>query len=324
MEQTPVFDTETGRLGSDLDRLETKVGKIGLNGPEIARSILADMDSVYERIQAMENETSRKQAVAQFDGIAGRLRQDTSAFLRDLGGSGVMKKAREAERPSEDHWWWYLDVFLAQNRKGLLRRLLIILGVIAAALVVLALVYNRFFAPDPQFAARYAHEQSARDALINGDLDLSLNEISAGLAAAPNDPTLLALRGVVEEKQGKQEAAIEDFMASQAGFGSKETFLLARGQAYAMASMPTQALADALTVIQMNPNSSEAYLLAGQVHEASQEYREALDFYNKGFDAANATGHTELAAMARMRIAMVMQTMGGRSLPADGTETPTP
>lgn len=324
MEQIPVFDNETGRLSSELDRLETKVGKIGLNSPEAARSILADMDSVSQRMEALESEASRKQASAQFAGISGKLRRDAGVFLRDLGGAAALKKAREAANPSEDHWWWYLDAYLAEKRMAALKRSLITFGVIAAALVVLGIVYNRFFAPDPKVAARYGYEQSARDALINGNLDQSMIEIAQGLAISPDDPTLLMLRGVVEEKQGNQAAAQQDYAASQNGFGSQEPFLLARGQAYSMANMQNQALADAQAVLQMDPKSAEAYLLTGQVYESTQRYKDALDSYNKGFDAANASGQTELAAMAKMRMAMVMQVMGAQPAPTGGAETPTP
>jgi hypothetical protein len=65
---------------------------------------------------------------------------------------------------------------------------------------------------------------------------------------------------------------------------------------------------------------AEAYLLAGQVHEMLGLFREALADYEQAYRAADASEHLELAAMARMRTAMLMQMMNN---PAFST-TPQP
>jgi tetratricopeptide (TPR) repeat protein len=83
------------------------------------------------------------------------------------------------------------------------------------------------------------------------------------------------------------------------------------------------ALLDGQEVIRVNPNSAQGYLLIGQANELLGKPGEALDNYDKAFAAAEKTGQTELAAITRTRIAMLMQTMNTQiESPMPPTETP--
>lgn len=313
-----------GTLSDELDRIETLVGRVGMNSKEQSREILSRLDEVYPEIQNLENETSRKTAEGQLAGISGHLHSEAGQFVRDLGGAAALKNLRTERQPSQDQWWWYLDEYLDQRRKASLRRSLFVMGGLALALVILAVLYEAFLAPDPAVSARYGHEQLARDYLLNNDLDQALSEAEQGLTYAPQDPALLILKGVILEKQGETEEALQVMEAGEQYSATREDFLLTRGEAYSLANQPEKALADVEELLMANPDMPQAYLLAGQAYEVLGDYLKALEEYDKAFDAAEATDQSELAAIARTRTAMIMQLVrpGTNQLTAEPTAQP--
>jgi tetratricopeptide (TPR) repeat protein len=310
-------------IGDGIDRIEVIVGKIGLNSADQALSLLTEFDTASERIKALDDGDTKKALTTQIDSALAKLRKNAGPFLRDIGGAHVLKEAREAVQPSEDRTWWYLDEYLASNRKASIRRVAITGGVIILALVVLGVLYQAFLAPDPVVAERYSREQSAQEALIMGDLPDALTEVDAGLKVAPADPTLLVLRGVILEASGRQAEAQADFLAA-ADQVKEEEFYLLRAQAYIFANLPDKAFADAQQAIQLNPDSIQAYLYRGQAQESMLEYTSAMKDYEKAFSIADETGQGALAAMTRMRIAMLTQLMTSDVSSPDWLQTATP
>lgn len=313
-----------GTIGDELDRLEVWAGKIGMNSRERAYALLRGLDKVYQGMQEIENEQSRKVAEAQFGGIVAKMQREAGQMLRDLGGPAALAEERARVQPPAEHIWWYLDEHLARSRRNALRRLLITGGVILAALAVLAAAYQLFLAPDPAVAARYGRVQSAQDLLMSGNYAQGLAEAEAGLAIAPRDPELTTLKGVLQELSGQAAEAEQTYTEAAGLFERREDFHVTRGQAYAMAGQAEKALADALEAIRLNAEMPEAYLLAGQAHEMLMMFQEALEDYDRAYAAAEAADKLQLAAMARMRTAMLMQSMGSQALPTLPSETESP
>ncbi len=311
-------------IGDQLDRLEVWAGKIGMNSREQAYALLRGLDDAYRGLQEIENEQSRKVAEAQFGGIVAKMRREAGLMLRDLGGRSALAEERARVQPPGEHTWWYLDEHMDHLRKNALRRLLVTGGIIVVAVAVLAVVYQRFLAPDPQVALRYRYAQSAQDTLIQGDYAKGLAEIEQGLAISPRDPELLTLKGVLLELSGEEAAAKATFTEAAGLFERAEDFYVARGQSYAMANQPEKALADAEEAIRRNPDLAEAYLLSGQAHELLQMFQAALADYDQAYITAEATEKLQLAALARMRMAMLMQSMNIQSLPTAPAETEVP
>ena len=314
----------SGTIGDQLDRLEVWAGKIGMNSREQAYALLRGLDDAYRGLQDIENEQSRKVTEAQFSGIVAKMQREAGLMLRDLGGRAALAEERARVQPPGEHAWWHLDEYLDRSRKSALRRWLVIGGIIIAALAILAVVYQFFLAPDPQVAARYRHVQFAQDTLIQGDYARGLAEIEQGLVVAPRDPELLTLKGVLLELSGEAAAAQATFTEAARLFERAEDFYMARGQSYAMANQPEKALADAEEALRRNPDLAEAYLLSGQAHELMRMVQEALADYDLAYVTAEATDKGQLAALARMRMAMLMQSMNSQGLPTLPVETETP
>lgn len=311
-------------ISDALDRLDIPASKIGLITAEEAVELLKGLDTVHVRMLELEQGSqSRKTAEAQLNEIIAKLRKEARQFIRDLGGSQVLQQARAEVNPPADHSWWYLDKWLEEKHQAAFKRSMLTVGIVAVILIVLAALYNRFLAPDPQESARFGHQQSATDRMINNDFKGALQEIELGLKISPTNPELLVLKGVAQEQLGQTAQSAESFRVAEEGYEQKEDFLLARAQAYLIASQPEKVLADVRAVIGLNPQSASAYLLRGQAHEAQKKYNEAMDDYNLAFRAADATGRSELAAMSKIYIAMLTQTMNSQ-IQAEPLFTPTP
>lgn len=308
---TPNNLSTSETVGETLDRLAVFSGKIGMNSPEQALALLRGLDDAYERMQSLEiGSQSRRLAQVQLDEILAQLHREAAQFIRDLGGVQVLRQARQEANPPEDHTWWYLDDYLAEKRRQTLRHLLTAAAVVVVALVILGAVYRRFLAPSPQVLARYNSEQTAQQLLTEGDLAGALAQVDEGLKGSPGDANLLILKGVIQEAQGETSQAAQSYAAAEKSLPNREDFLVTRGQNYLLAGRFEQALADAQQAVQINPDSAQAYLLMGQSHEQLRLYREALDDYDKAFQAANKINQPALAAIARQHTAMLLQSVG--------------
>lgn len=305
-----------GAIGEELDRLDVLTGKIGQLNHEQALGLLHSLDTVYVRIEQLEaSSQSRKLSETQFEGIIAKLNAESSKFLRDLGGAHVLQEARAKKTPPDTNEWWFLDERLFEKRRAAMKRSLITAGVVVAVLAILAVVYQNFLAPDPTISAIYGYEQNAQDLMMNGDLEKALDQVNKGLQLDPADYSLLILRGVISESLGKNEEAAQDFALAQKSVASQEIFYLTRGQSYLFTNQVDKALVDADEASRLSPGSAQAKLLAGQVYETQMLYSEALDAYNLAFEYAEKAQQTEVAAVTRMRIAMLMQTMNAQILP---------
>lgn len=327
MEENRYSNTATRTVGEALDRLEVPAGKIGLNTKQQSIDLLKGLDTVYARLQEINPDSqSRRVAETQFESIVAKLETEGSRFLRDIGGAQALQSERQTVNPPREHEWWFLDELVLERQKGSVRRGLKVGGAILGALIVLVLVYNLFLAPDPKVAAVYGHQSSAQEHLMAGNAQSALEEVEQGLQVDPQDATLLITKGIIHDIQGQPDLAEESFAAALAVSASAEEFYVTRGQAYLMAQQMEKALLDAQEAVKANPNSAQAYLLSGQVYETTNRADAALTDYDKAFEAASQGNQPELAALARMRTAMLLQTMGVQSPynEQEGTAAPAP
>ncbi len=309
-----------GSISQALDKLEISVEHLERLTPEQAAALLQEMDSLQAQIDRLEGKISRKTAEGQFEMALARLRSQTGAFLQAVGGAAAMQALRATHSPDPSHSWWFLDEWVAQRK--LARRRVLILGA-AGVLIALALVvvlYQLVFRPDPALEARYAHEQRAQDALHQAKLPQALDEVTQSLTYAPTDASLLVLKGVILELSGQADAAAQAYQLGEQNTGSREAFLNLRGGDYLTANQADKALADAQAVLQMDAKSYNANLIAGTVYEARSDLMKALDFYGRAYDSADSQNHASQAAVARSRMASVLQKINS---PAD-LYTPTP
>jgi len=312
LDKSPFFVEQKALTAADevrdlLAQLEAKIARLGRDkGPE-AQTVLELFDSVAARLAELHagGQVLRAEE-ARWEAASAVFRRKAGTFLRALGGFGALAEARRARQPEPTAWWWFIDQWLMEKRQTQLRRLALWAAVAVAVLALLGVLYQRFLAPDPATRERLRHEQAADSLTMDGNLAGALAEVDQALGYAPGDATLLALKGVLQQKLG-QFAADETFAAAEKAAGSREAFLITRAQMYMRVGDGRDMLADAQEVVAANPESAPGYLLLGQANELLGNGQDAIAAYEKSGRLADAQDNPQLAAIARMNLATLLQ-----------------
>jgi tetratricopeptide (TPR) repeat protein len=300
--------TRADELRHQLDELEAKLGRLGYGLGREALTILPLFDAVSATMASFQAEGQSMRAEwARLETASAALRRKATVFLREIGGTRALQGARRTHQPLPANWWWFLDQVVADKRRAQLRQLLMTAAGTVGVLLLLFALYQRFLAPDPATRARLEHEQAAENLVLEGDLATALSEVDQALAIAPGDPSLLIFKGGLQQALGQKAAAEETFSQAEAAFGDRETFLLARGQMYLRLDQAQAALSDAEAAIQLNPESASGYLLLGRANEWLENYQQAIAAYEQAATLADAQGNSQIAAMARVNMGVLMQ-----------------
>ncbi len=70
---------------------------------------------------------------------------------------------------------------------------------------------------------------------------------------------------------------------------------------------PEAAVADALEVIKLNPESAPGYMLMGRAYERMEDYLDAIFAYEQAIDLAEQQGDFQLAGTTRVNVGILMQ-----------------
>lgn len=228
-----------------------------------------------------------------------------------------MEGARNLYQPPSDSWWWRADEILAAERKVKIWRGLRGAGIAAAVIVLLAVIYQNFFAPDPALQASMIHQQQAENSLIEGDYENALREAGEALVQTPDESGLLILKGVIEESLDQPEAASASFDNAREMLIDNEDFYTYRSVLYLMTGQAESSLADSVAALKINPDSVISYLNMGQAYTLLEDYPAAIESYQLADETAIRTGNTQLQAVARINLAQVLQMSTLSEFPVD-------
>ncbi len=302
--------TPAAQLRELLGQLEVHIGKLEHDSTEEARKILALFDAADTVIAELQQAGAPLSAeLSRFDTISASFRRKARIFLRKVGGTDVLITLREERQPEAAQWWWFLDQQVAEQVRGQRRRQTKSLLIGAVIFVVLAGVYALFLRPDAATRERFQRQQMAEELARTGDYAAALTEVNAALAVAPDDVSLLALKGVAQTQLGLEAEAATTFAAAAAAAKSREDFLLARAQIYLTLNMADAVLADAQAAITANPQSARGYLYLAQANTMIGNFLEAETQYDEAWRLADEAGDAELAAIARVQKAYLYQLM---------------
>ncbi len=296
------------KLGSQIDELEAKIGRLGYGLGQEALTIPPLFDTVTEGLVAFQAEGhSMRAEEARLKTATADLKRKAKVFLREVGGPETLKEARRSHQPDPTHWWWYLDKLVADERRARLRRILFVVAGVVAALILLVALYELLLAPDPATRERLRLQQNAESLALSGDLTAALGEVEQALAIAPDNPDLLILEGSLQQNLGQSAEAEEAFAAAQAALDDREDFLLARARTYLLLDQAQEAQADAQEVIDLNPESAPGYMLLGRSHQLQENYLDAIFAYEQAGTLAETQGNSRLAATARVNLGFLLQ-----------------
>ena len=291
-----------------LNNLQLRIVRLPQAHNEDALQIPVMLDQaadLLDEIQQSGGSASSEESL--FETILAQFQKYRKAFLQRAGGAVALEKARQAHQPTADHWWWFVDETLAAERRQGIRRALIIGGISILVLAVLAVVYQKFLAPDPALQASIGYQTSAENFLTTGEYEEVLAQVELALQNTPDNPTLYVLQGLAYELLGEPELATKSYETAQKGFPNRDSFYAIRAGYYLMANQGELALADTDAAIAINPDSAVSFLRKAQAYEMLGEISKAIDTYELASDVASRIGNPQLEVMARMNLAQLLQ-----------------
>jgi tetratricopeptide (TPR) repeat protein len=280
------------------------------------------MDDIQKKLDDYHfNEVEVKAEVAEFENLSSQLRKQARTFINDLGGIPQLVNLRQQHNPPRKNWWWYLDIWLAEQQKQFIKKTAIRLAIASVVILVGILLYQRFLAPDPTTIAIMDHQRTADSLFSAKDFAGALQETDAALALSPDNAEMLIYRGIILENLNRLDDAEKSYQLARKYLPSEDYFYLTRATLYINLGDFNKVLSDSNKAIEINPNSPQAYLLNGSALEELGLFNEASQAYDKCAALAEKTNSPELAAQAKIKQAYMIQRMN--ALPAMDVGTPT-
>jgi len=299
--------TPADELRGVLSECERAVGELRGSG-KAALTLLHGLDRLAELWPQLEaSGVDLRPERARLTTLEGQLRRKAGTLLRELQASGGLAKARQAVQPDRSHWWWYLDEELRAARRRNVRRALLGFAIIAVLAVGALGLYQRFLAPDPVTLRVQELQTEGEELASQGEYATALARFEEALTLRPDDPELYLWQGVLYEASGQREEAAKAFEAARTLFGQATAFHFARGFIYARLQQVEKIEAEAQAILAIDPHSPQGHFLLGNVYELRGEVPKALASYEQASELALERDETELAALAKVRMAFLLQ-----------------
>ena len=300
--------TQISELRDLLKMLENRIAKLKEIDSDEALEILPLLDQATNKLTELNEAGAAVSGEAtQLESLLMQLHQKRAVFVNRAGGASALQSARQEYQPVKDHWWWFMDQTLANERKSSLLRWVSGLLILGVLLVVIVFVYQRFFAPDPAFQASYGLMHEAEGALMIGDYPVALDKVNQALTYTPDDPDLYLMKGVIYQGLGDPEAAEASFVIARKGIDGEDVFLVERSRLYSMLNLFDLVIEDANMALLINPDRVSAYIFRGQAYEMLGDNTSAIADFEKASEVAEKIGNVQLQAVARMHLAQALQ-----------------
>lgn len=301
---------EVNTINAKLDLIESYLAKIDGKPSPFVEKIFGYMDEIYAQVKSLrENNVEMVKIQTQLNYVSNRIYSSASVLIKSYGGTKAMEETRKYRRVSEEQWWWYLDQYLKEKRKKDLQKAgkIGVLGI--AAIAILVLIYNQFIAPPPEVRARMEYEDKIDDLIAVGDYAGAMNEITPALALTPDYYPLWIKKGVLANVLGDEQTEKASYEMAMQLSSTPEYFFYERANIFMQFGMYDEVLADADNLLEINPDSAEAFLFQGLVYETLGQMDEAFAAFEKAATLAEEQNKTQLVATIRVRMGMIMQSI---------------
>ncbi len=238
--------------------------------------------------------------------VQGQLRSKAAIFVREASRAGGLKSARLQANPSPDHWWWFLDGYVAQARRQ--RALRIGLGVLVGIVVVALLLWfvQSRLPTDPRLRRIIDLESTLDTQLTDGNIPAAIATLQELRDLDPENARYAVLLGALYEVWGDTTAAEAQY-ADARRLVDEGMFHTMRAEAYLQVGRAKRALEEARRAVELRPDSPEAYFFLGSAAEALGDVPSALQAYDKASQLAEEQDRAELLAIIRVRMAFLLQ-----------------
>jgi tetratricopeptide (TPR) repeat protein len=307
--------TPADELRDRLTACEKCIANIRGSGTR-ARALLEDMDRISELWPVLEAAgVDLRPEAGRWETIQASLRRVARRLLKELRAGGGLAAVRAELHPDgQCQWWWRLDAVIAQEDKRRALRIGLIGATVGAAVLAVYFIFRLLFPVDPNLQAAM-DLQSAGELKIQraGDFAGALDDFKAATGYQPNDAETWVRLGVVQEKLGDPTGAEESYRRARALVANESEFRFTRAGVYLTLGLLEEARADAEASVAAEPENPYNHYLLSSIYESLGQGPAALASLQRASDLADAQQQTQLSAMARYRMAILMQQVQQRS-----------
>ena len=293
-----------------------------------ARGVLEDMDRISELWPALEAAgLDLRPEAGRWETIQASVKRVARRLLKELRASGGLAAVRAEQHPDgQCAWWWRLDEAVAQDSKRRALRTSLTVATIIVAVLAAYFLFRLLFPVDPNLKAAM-DLQSAGEMKIqtSGDFAGALADFRSATSFLPNDAETWLRLGVVQEALGDQKGRAESYKRARALTASDSDFQFTRASVYFTLGLMDKAQRDAEASVAAAPENPYGHYLLSSIYETLGQGPAALASVKRAAELAEAQEQTQLSAMARYRMAMMMQQAQQRGFDSPlPTETPLP
>lgn len=293
-----------------LDDVDAMLGRLDGSVSPLAERVFLLMDEIHHQMIFLKNDDHELEKIrSQYEYISTKLHKSAPNLVKSIGGKQKLQDRRNLYSVKKEHWWWFLDEYLASKRNHELKRAGIVLVIVLFILSIAALVYDRFIAPPPEVRARLAYESRISEFIDEGNYQAASLETEQALLLAPDYYPLWIKKGVLERVMGNNELEVAAYQTALTLANNPENFFVERSSVFMQFGLLDDLLEDANTLIEKYPNSPEGYLFIGMVNEERGNLFEANQYYETAYQLAVNQGKNQLAATIRVRMGMIMQSI---------------
>jgi tetratricopeptide (TPR) repeat protein len=293
---------------NDADELREQIDNceksLALLNAESARKLMLDANTAHQMMQTLlAAGADLRGEVARLQSVDERIIRNARPIVKLLGGRQALIDLRTQTAPGTHEPWWMLDAELDRRRQKLLKRLGVIAGIIVGILIIGYIARPILFPPDPVGDAI----ADATNALYKQDMVGVQSAIDAGLAQVPTSTELLIWKGYLYEQAGDKASADAAYAEALKSAGSEKDYLLQRSMDFVRLGDYAQVVTDTTKLIEMSPDSAEAYYMRASGYEGLNQRQQAMADLEKCGELAQAAGNDSLYAQSRVRLATLMQ-----------------
>ena len=301
--------TAASDLRDMLRELEVGAGDLGGKGEQVLDvlrlrdRVQAEMERLIEQGLNLKSEQTRLETV---DGVITR---HAAVIEKELRKTGGLAAAREAEQPSEDKTWWFVDIPYYQAKKQRTRSTWIALAIIAVVVVVAAYVSNHFFGPGTKAERVRTHFVNGQQYVARQDWEQAIEEFQRALRIDSGRADAHVYLGVLYEITGRPTEARDQFTKAQTGLRNRRTYLETLANAYEEAGELEMAVTQLGELITAQPSHAAAHLQRAEIHVRLGNSEAAASDFAQAAELAEQQKLDQIYNQASLRLNIVLRTL---------------
>lgn len=307
--RSPGTDLPADRLRRRIGEIESLTANLRGSGGEKALDLLRALDDIHSTLPPLSAAgVDLRSEEGRLESVYAALRRKKGLLqrqLRPLGGlAGV--RSRMHPLPPREAWWWYLDEELRRERWVRWRRILLVAAIGLMLLSAGALLYRRYFQPDPILVQIQNNFGEATGYISQGNFAAALSLIEENMLLDTENGEWPARAGVLREALDQVEEAQALYTRSRRLYADESFFLRLRGQGYLEVEMHDSALTDLLEVMGRGSPKAQDYLLLGRAYAGLGKREEALSAFETAAELAGP-GEEFIYVLAKIEMGGLLQ-----------------